>query len=57
MHWNENIVLLMKFSPLAPPEIVEMKCHSDEICVILVAIQEVIEMVISSAANDISSEI
>ena len=35
----------MNFSPLAPPEIVEMKCHSDEICVMLVAIQEGIEIV------------
>ena len=41
----------MKFSLLSPPEIVEMKCHSDEICVMLAAIQEVIEMVISSAAD------
>ena len=47
----------MKFSPLASPEIVEMKCHSDEICVILAAAQEVIEMVISSAVDDISSGI
>ena len=47
----------MKFSPLAPPEIVETKCHSDEICVILAAVQEVIEMLLSSAVDVISSGI